>query len=73
MKWYTCPSLYEYWTGRRPRTIQHCTGPHVLELAPDEGTALARFHMLEIDQLEQLSVNFEDHPVPEIRRRGHSD
>jgi hypothetical protein len=56
---------------RVPRALYDRTGQDVLDLAPDKGAALARFHMLEIDNLEQLAVNLEDHPVPEIGRANH--
>ena len=52
-------------TVERPVFVKIVT-PYVLELASYECTTLSGFHVLEIDKLEQVAVNVEHHPVPEI-------
>ena len=49
-----------------PRLFHNRTRPDVLELAPDKGTALARFHVLEVDELDQLPVDLQHHAIAKI-------
>jgi len=46
-------------------------GDNILELGADECWALTWLHMLELDDLLELAINFEDQAVLEIRGICH--
>ncbi len=48
--------------ARSERVVDDLAEPHVLELRPDEGAALARLHVLKVD--DRVGVAVEDDPEP---------
>ena len=85
MKTKSSPSGYRYWKSLAlddrqtdlhsgvERALEHGAGLHVPELRAHERAALARLHVLELDDLEQHPVELEGHAVLEIvRGNAHS-
>src|SRR5699024_636493 len=56
-----------------PGLVDGLAGDDVLELGAHEGWALARLHVLELDDLLQLAVDLEDKAVLEISGGCHGD
>src|SRR5690606_29214364 len=51
--------------------LEHRTREHVLQLGPDERSALARLHVLEVGDGEERTVQRDRHSVTEIGGTRH--
>ena len=51
--------------------VHHLARHHVLQLGADEGAALARLDVLEVDDVPELAVDAQGHAVLQVIRGGH--